>query len=63
MLVSGTPAIALLTCGTEYYTSHPPFNTASNVSVAAVGTVTLALQYGEVGVSYRGTIVALTISP
>ena len=63
-LVCGT-LIAPLTCVTEYYTSHPPFNTASNVSVAAVGTVTLALQYGEVSVLYSGitTIIALTVSP
>ncbi|KAH8100533.1 MFS general substrate transporter [Cristinia sonorae] len=30
-----------------YYTSHPPFNTASPVAIAAVGTTALALQYGE----------------
>ena len=35
---------------TEYYSSHPPFDTASNVSIAAVGTVALAIQYGEVNV-------------
>ena len=33
----------------EYYSSHPPFNTASNIAIASVGTVALALQYGEVG--------------
>lgn len=33
---------------TEYYTSHPPFNTSSGVTIAAVGTIALALQYGEV---------------
>ncbi|KAI0754564.1 major facilitator superfamily domain-containing protein [Daedaleopsis nitida] len=32
---------------TDYYTSHPPFNTSSGVAIAAVGTVALALQYGE----------------
>ncbi|KAI0659207.1 MFS general substrate transporter [Cubamyces menziesii] len=32
----------------EYYTHHPPFNTASQVSIAAVGTVGLGIQYGEV---------------
>ncbi|KAM5540859.1 hypothetical protein V8D89_005503 [Ganoderma adspersum] len=31
----------------EYYTSHPPFNTASPVSITAVGTVMLAFLYGE----------------
>ncbi|PIL35156.1 MFS general substrate transporter [Ganoderma sinense ZZ0214-1] len=31
----------------DYYTSHPPFNTASPVSIAAVGTITLAFLYGE----------------
>ena len=37
----------------EYYTSHPPFNTASPVSIAAVGTVMLAFLYGEVRSSHR----------
>ncbi|KAI0351391.1 MFS general substrate transporter [Trametes cingulata] len=32
----------------DYYTSNPPFNKASGVSIAAVGTVALAIQYGEV---------------
>ncbi|TFK84966.1 MFS general substrate transporter [Polyporus arcularius HHB13444] len=32
----------------DYYTTHPPFNTASQVAVAAVGTVGLGIQYGEV---------------
>ncbi|KAI0635227.1 MFS general substrate transporter [Trametes polyzona] len=32
----------------EYYTSHPPFNTSSQVAIAAVGTVGLGIQYGEV---------------
>ncbi|KAI0330843.1 MFS general substrate transporter [Cubamyces sp. BRFM 1775] len=32
----------------DYYTSHPPFNTASGVAISAVGTVALAIQYGEV---------------
>ncbi|KAI0754563.1 MFS general substrate transporter [Daedaleopsis nitida] len=31
----------------DYYTSHPPFNTSSGIAIAAVGTVALALQYGE----------------
>ncbi|KAH9932744.1 MFS general substrate transporter [Epithele typhae] len=31
----------------EYYTSHPPFESASSVSVTAVGTISLAIQYGE----------------
>ncbi|KAI0694845.1 MFS general substrate transporter [Earliella scabrosa] len=31
----------------DYYTSHPPFNNSSPVALAAVGTVALALQYGE----------------
>ncbi|KAH9951120.1 MFS general substrate transporter [Amylocystis lapponica] len=31
----------------EYYTSHPPFDQASSVSIAAVGTTCFALQYGE----------------
>ncbi|KAI0741945.1 MFS general substrate transporter [Daedaleopsis nitida] len=31
----------------EYYTSHPPFNSSSSVSITAVGTVALALQFGE----------------
>ncbi|TBU45568.1 MFS general substrate transporter [Dichomitus squalens] len=31
----------------EYYTSHPPFSSASTVSIAAVGTVSLAFLYGE----------------
>ena len=32
----------------EYYSSHPPFQSASNVAIAAVGTVALGIQYGEV---------------
>ncbi|KAI0373779.1 MFS general substrate transporter [Pilatotrama ljubarskyi] len=31
----------------DYYTSNPPFNKASGVAIAAVGTVGLAIQYGE----------------
>ncbi|CAL1714358.1 unnamed protein product [Somion occarium] len=31
----------------EYYTSHPPFNQASRVSVAAVGPTAIAVQYIE----------------
>ncbi|KAI0686604.1 MFS general substrate transporter [Earliella scabrosa] len=31
----------------DYYTSHPPFNASSGVAIAAVGTVSLAFQYGE----------------
>lgn len=34
----------------DFYTSHPPFNTSSGVTIAAIGTVALALEYGEVGV-------------
>ncbi len=33
---------------TEYYTSHPPFNNSSPIAIAAVGTVGLGIQYGEV---------------
>ncbi|KAI0759368.1 MFS general substrate transporter [Trametes elegans] len=32
----------------DYYTSHPPFDKSSGVAIAAVGTVALAIQYGEV---------------
>ena len=32
----------------EYYTSHPPFNRYSSVPIAAIGTVALALMFGEV---------------
>ncbi|OBZ77439.1 putative transporter ESBP6 [Grifola frondosa] len=32
----------------NYYTSHPPFNKSSGITIAAVGTVSLAIQYGEV---------------
>ncbi|PIL34071.1 MFS general substrate transporter [Ganoderma sinense ZZ0214-1] len=32
----------------NYYTSHPPFNSSSNISIAAVGTVALGLQYMEI---------------
>ncbi|EIW61883.1 MFS general substrate transporter [Trametes versicolor FP-101664 SS1] len=32
----------------DYYTTHAPFNKASGVSIAAVGTVSIALQYCEV---------------
>ncbi|KAI0672646.1 MFS general substrate transporter [Trametes maxima] len=32
----------------DYYSSHPPFNKASGVAIAAVGTVALAIQYGEI---------------
>ncbi|OJT01758.1 hypothetical protein TRAPUB_7814 [Trametes pubescens] len=32
----------------EYYTSHPPFNNSSPIAIAAVGTVGLGIQYGEV---------------
>ena len=32
----------------DYYTSHPPFDSASSVAIAAVGTICLAVQYGEV---------------
>ena len=38
----------LIASSIEYYTSHPPFNSASTVSIAAVGTVSLAFLYGEV---------------
>ncbi|RPD61848.1 MFS general substrate transporter [Lentinus tigrinus ALCF2SS1-7] len=31
----------------DYYTTHPPFNTASSISIAAVGTIAMALQYAE----------------
>ncbi|KAI1785384.1 MFS general substrate transporter [Ganoderma leucocontextum] len=31
----------------NYYTTHPPFNTSSNISIAAVGTVAIGLQYME----------------
>lgn len=31
----------------DYYTSHPPFNKNSPVAIAAVGSVALAIQYGE----------------
>ncbi|KAI1788981.1 MFS general substrate transporter [Ganoderma leucocontextum] len=31
----------------NYYTTHPPFNTASSISIAAVGTIAIALQYTE----------------
>ncbi|PIL35155.1 MFS general substrate transporter [Ganoderma sinense ZZ0214-1] len=31
----------------DYYTSHPPFDSASGVAIAAVGTISLAIQYGE----------------
>ncbi|TBU59311.1 MFS general substrate transporter [Dichomitus squalens] len=32
----------------DYYTTHPPFDTSSPVAIAAVGTVGLGIQYGEV---------------
>ncbi|OSD08079.1 MFS general substrate transporter [Trametes coccinea BRFM310] len=32
----------------DYYTHHPPFNSSSQVAIAAVGTVGLGIQYGEV---------------
>ncbi|KAI1798150.1 MFS general substrate transporter [Ganoderma leucocontextum] len=32
----------------DYYTTHPPFNSSSQVTIAAVGTVGLGIQYGEV---------------
>ncbi|PIL27566.1 MFS general substrate transporter [Ganoderma sinense ZZ0214-1] len=32
----------------DYYTTHSPFNSSSQVAVAAVGTVGLGIQYGEV---------------
>ena len=35
-------------CPSDYYTTHPPFNSSSQVAVAAVGTVGLGIQYGEV---------------
>ncbi|KAI0824006.1 MFS general substrate transporter [Trametes gibbosa] len=31
----------------DYYTSHAPFDKSSGVAISAVGTVALALQYGE----------------
>ncbi|TBU21833.1 major facilitator superfamily domain-containing protein [Dichomitus squalens] len=31
----------------DYYTSHPPFDSASGVAIAAVGTICLGIQYGE----------------
>ncbi|EMD38972.1 hypothetical protein CERSUDRAFT_112686 [Gelatoporia subvermispora B] len=31
----------------DYYTSNPPFNTASPVAIAAVGTTSIAIQYAE----------------
>ena len=41
-------SLSIHRCTLEFYTSHPPFNTASPVSIAAVGTVMLAFLYGEV---------------
>ena len=35
-------------CCSDYYTSHPPFDKYSTVSIAAVGTTSLAIQCGEV---------------
>ncbi len=32
----------------DYYTTHAPFSKSSGVSIAAVGTVSIALQYCEV---------------
>ncbi|CDO70615.1 hypothetical protein BN946_scf184748.g12 [Trametes cinnabarina] len=32
----------------DYYTHNPPFNSSSQVAIAAVGTVGLGIQYGEV---------------
>ncbi|TBU44775.1 MFS general substrate transporter [Dichomitus squalens] len=31
----------------NYYTTHPPFNSASSISIAAIGTIAIALQYTE----------------
>ncbi|KAI0759366.1 MFS general substrate transporter [Trametes elegans] len=31
----------------DYYTSHPPFQNSSSVAISAVGTVNLAITYGE----------------
>lgn len=31
-----------------YYTTHPPFDTASPAAISAIGTVALAIQYVEV---------------
>ncbi|RPD73239.1 MFS general substrate transporter [Lentinus tigrinus ALCF2SS1-7] len=32
----------------DYYTSHPPFNSSSGITISSVGTIALAFQYGEV---------------
>ncbi|KAI0676946.1 MFS general substrate transporter [Trametes maxima] len=32
----------------DYYTTHPPFQNASGVAIAAVGTIAIALQYCEI---------------
>ena len=40
-----------------YYTTHPPFNSASRVAIAAVGPTALAIQYGEVSSGFRLDIV------
>ncbi len=32
----------------DYYTTHPPFNKSSSISIAAIGTIAIALQYTEV---------------
>ncbi|KAI0751441.1 MFS general substrate transporter [Daedaleopsis nitida] len=31
----------------DYYTTHPPFDSASSITIAAVGTIAIALQYTE----------------
>ncbi|KAI0773965.1 MFS general substrate transporter [Fomes fomentarius] len=31
----------------DYYTTHPPFNKSSSISIAAIGTIAIALQYTE----------------
>ncbi|KAJ3016369.1 hypothetical protein NUW54_g819 [Trametes sanguinea] len=40
--------VQLTSIPSDYYTSHPPFDKASGVAISAVGTVSLAIQYGEV---------------
>lgn len=32
----------------DYYSTHPPFDSASTVVIAAIGTTSLAVEYGEV---------------
>ena len=35
----------------DYYTTHAPFSGASGVSIAAIGTIAISLQYAEVSKS------------